>query len=190
MVGRIDDDGVVAHAQPVELDEDAADGMVDQRDHAVIVRRHLAQLRLRLGPARARAWRGKSLRLGSASAGSRSSEARCHQGAAVEVLPALDRQFHLVRMVQQAPGLRAVEGMVRVRERDQAQQGVSAFRFCSHSIVRSAHQALLCTAAGMPELQVCAAPVPGCVSPPRGRICRDSRTPRTPSARNAARSAV
>ena len=122
MVGRIDDDGVVAHAQPVEFDEDTADGMVDQRDHAVIVRRHLAQLRLRL----VRHARELGAEIPETRVGERRfalQRGAVPPGAAVEVLPALDRQLHLVRMVQQAPRLRAVEGMVRVRERDPGATG-------------------------------------------------------------------
>ena len=90
--------------------------MVDQRNHAVIVRRHLAQLRLCLvGHAR-------ELRAEIAETRVRKHRFALQRGpvppgAAVQVLPAFHGQFHLVRMVQQAPRLRAVEGVVRIGER-------------------------------------------------------------------------
>ena len=60
-------------------------------------------------------------------------------------------EYHIFRIIQAAPGLRAVEGMMRVGKRRPQTKGLILVVCCQYAMTRSAIQVLECQAAGNAE---------------------------------------
>jgi hypothetical protein len=135
--------------------------VVDQRDHAVIVGRHLGELAVALfrdaGALRAEFEQGRVRELRRAP-----PAPPCATTAGAPDPAPGSRGAACPSGRRASSTARAVECMVRVgKRRPRAERGVGLRLSRSQAMVRSAIQVLLCQAPGSPEDHVCAASVPG-----------------------------
>ena len=116
MIGRIDDQRVVLEALVADGLPDAADLVIDQRDHPVVVRDERAHLRIALR-GRAREPLAESAQLRIAHLRHAFERGAMPPGPAVEIERAMGRQVDVVGIVQAAPRLGRIERMMRIRKR-------------------------------------------------------------------------
>ena len=148
VIGRVDDERVFRESEVVEHGQDAADAVVDERGHAVVVGGHLGQLCIALV--------GNTRALGAELEHHRVCELRraLERGLVpprtpLEITRAVFRQRHAGRVIHGAPRLGTVERMMRIGERDPR-----------------AERARL---RARPE------PIDGAVADPRARVPRDGK---------------
>ena len=127
VVGRVHDERVLRETQLIERGQDAANVVVDQRDHAVVVGDQLAQLlvildrRARRFLAEGAQFRIRHLR--------RAVEAfLVPPRPPLKVHGAMLGQIHVVGMMQPAPGIGTVEGMMRIWKRRPGAEALVAMR--------------------------------------------------------------
>ena len=125
VVRGVDQDRVLVQTSLAQSDPDAANLMVDQGDHAVVIGDQVAHLFFAL-QRRARGLFAKLSQAFIGHLGRPFQAGSVPPWAPVQVQSAMTRQIHIIRVVQPTPRLGGVKRVVRIRKRRPQTEGLSA----------------------------------------------------------------